>query len=74
MSADQRPAETAARQHREDAAAEVVAQLGQDNHSKAVLAPFPGVSVTDRGDSRPEAMDVPAVDAASSKHTGPPGS
>jgi hypothetical protein len=52
MSTDQRPAETAARQHREDEAALVVSQLAQDAHGKAVMAGPEGYSVTDRTDPR----------------------
>jgi hypothetical protein len=53
VSADQqRPAETAARQHREDEAALVVSQLAQDAHGKAVMAGPEGYSVTDRTDPR----------------------
>ena len=50
MSTDQRPAETAARQHRENEAALVVSQLAQDAHSKEVMAGPEGYSVTDRTD------------------------
>ena len=75
MSTDQRPAETAARQHRENEAALVVSQLAQDAHSKEVMAGPEGYSVTDRTDPRvtgPGLMDLPPVPAAQSKHTGPP--
>jgi hypothetical protein len=52
VSADQRPAETAAHQHAQDEAALAVSQMtgSQDGHSVAVMAPYPGVSVTDRTD------------------------
>lgn len=77
MSTDQRPAETAARQHREDAAAEAISQLtaAGSGHSKAVMAGPEGYSVTDRTDPQitgPSQMEIPPVPAASSKHTGPP--
>ncbi len=68
---DQRPAEAAAYQHREDAAAGVVSQLtaATSEHEKAMAA---GTEGTDRSDERVTPMDLPAVPAASSKHTGPP--
>lgn len=71
MSADQRPAETAAREH---AAAE--AQLAMDQmrgpggHAAAVMAPFPGIAVADRTDSRLTPADLPDVPGQHSKHTG----
>jgi hypothetical protein len=48
---------------------------GPGDHTAAVMAPFPGISVTDRTDPRatgPSVMGLPAVPAASSQHTGPP--
>jgi hypothetical protein len=77
VSTDQRPAEGAARQHTEDEAALAVSQMtGEGGHTAAVMAPFPGVAVTDRTDPRvtgPSQMDLPAAPDAGSKHTGPPG-
>lgn len=73
MTTDQRPAETAAHQHAQDEAALAVSQItGAGGHSAAVMAPFPGVSVTDRTDSRLAPVDVPDVPGQHSKHTGPP--
>lgn len=73
MSADQRPAETAARLHREAEAALAVSQMtGPGGHSAAVLAAFPGIAVTDRTDSRLTPVDVPDVPGEHSQHTGPP--
>lgn len=76
MSADYRPAETASRQHAQDEAALAVSQMtGPGGHSAAVMAPFPGISVTDRTDPRvtgPSQMDLPPAPGAASKHTGPP--
>ena len=76
MSADQRPAETAAYQHAQDEAALAVSQMtGPGGHSAAVMAPFPGIAVTDRTDPRvsgPVQVDLPPVPDAGSKHTGPP--
>jgi hypothetical protein len=71
---DQRPMESAAHEHAQAEAALAVSQMtsSQDGHSMAVLAPYPGVSVTDRTDSRPAHPDVPPVPGAESKHTGPP--
>lgn len=73
MSADQRPAETAARQHAQDEAQLAMDQMrGPGGHSAAVLAAFPGIAVTDRTDSRVTPVDLPPVPDAASKHTGPP--
>jgi hypothetical protein len=68
MSTDQRPAETAAYQYREAAAAAVVSQLtaATSEHTKAMMAG------TDRTDQRVTPMDLPPVPGATSKHTGPP--
>lgn len=70
MSADQRPAETAARQHREAAAALAVHQMTTgDGHSAAVMAgPY---SVRDRTDTGLVQMNLPPVPDAASTHTGP---
>ena len=75
MTADQRPAESAARQHREAAAAEVISPLtaATSEHDKAVMAGTEGYPVTDRSDQRVTPVDLPPVPGASSKHTGPVG-
>lgn len=70
MSADPRPAETAAYEHHLAEAAQAVAQMtGPSAHSAAVMAPFPGTSLTDRTDTGPAAMDLPSQDySAASAH------
>lgn len=73
MSTDQRPAKTAARQHGEDKAAEVVSQLtaATSEHTKAMMAGTESYPVTDRSNERVTPVDLPLVPAASSMHTGP---
>lgn len=70
MSADQRPAETAAHDWRVSEAAADAARLCQptSEHAKAMAAP----AAADRTDSRPEPVSLPPVPDGASKHTGPP--
>jgi hypothetical protein len=71
VSADPRPAETAAYEHRLAVEQLAVEQMtGPGGHAAAVMAPFPGISVTDRAGTGPVAVDLPPVPDAESRHTG----